>query len=125
MQCRPFVFDALHEGDEQVEVFAADRVIGGVLAYCHVADRCFAAESPIEAVEAKRFPRPEIQAEPAFMFGVIRPFGYFDEDRLFRVFISELLQPVALAFLRQTPAEGRAEFFEASSMNSAFTWATC
>lgn len=121
----PLGIEGLHEMQKVGEVVAGYAVVAGIPADRSVADRGFAAESTIEAIESKRLPCPEIEAVPRLDLRIIRQFRDADEFRLFGVFIRQPLQPVALAFLRQAPAEGRSEFFVASSTNSMSVCATC
>lgn len=121
----PLGIERLHEMHKVGKVVASNAVIVGISADRSVADRGFAAERTIEAIEPKGLPCPEIEAVPRLDLCIIRHFRHTDELRLFGVFVRQALQPIALAFLRQTPAEGRSEFFVASSTNSISVCATC
>lgn len=90
----------------------------GILAHREVGDRPLTAHRTVVAFVAKRVPGLPVEPEPGldFMLRLFRNL-YF----IAGIFIGEPLQPSGLAFLLYAPAEGRSEFFAASSMNSTST----
>lgn len=93
-------------------------MIFGEAAHGDVADWRLATQGSIEAIEAQILPCPKIEAVPCLGPSLFRRSLDLNEGCFVRIFSGEIRQPIVIAFLRQPPAEGAAEFFAAPSTNS-------